>query len=390
MLLPSPLVHIVTFTSLFSILRPGFHVLQRGILAIAHSVFGLDILDRDAKVQFVLVLKHFSLNPKLNLQFKCSDQTEPGLGLSSLKWCGCGEGGGGGGGGDKEAVAAVQGGGGGEVVVVVVLNEKVAPTGGLPVTQYPVDYVYEIPMTDMDLQHNATSPGCTYKWYTGTPVYDFGYGLRYTTFSHKWAKAPSSTYSIQTLVQSGNLYSYLHLAPFDTFTINFTNAGNVTSAFASLLFVNRTYGPSPYLNKSIITSACLHDIASGDTASVALAVTLGSIARADTYGSATQITDVTTKNTVADDVMGPSPHGQLHCRVEDFERPKGEYTKSGLRNQSANKKNGERFVLIIEEPYPHNEYIQALLGLGAGWRDAYYQSLLIVLAGWERYPVSDL
>ncbi|EGN91421.1 hypothetical protein SERLA73DRAFT_157564, partial [Serpula lacrymans var. lacrymans S7.3] len=43
-----------------------------------------------------------------------------------------------------------------------------------------------------------------------------------------------------------------------------------------------------------------------------------------------------------------------------------------------------------EEPYPHDEYYQALLGLGAGWRDAYYQSLPSVLAGWERCPVSDL
>ncbi|EGO02608.1 hypothetical protein SERLA73DRAFT_150290 [Serpula lacrymans var. lacrymans S7.3] len=45
---------------------------------------------------------------------------------------------------------------------------------------------------------------------------------------------------------------------------------------------------------------------------------------------------------------------------------------------------------LREEPYPHDECIQALLGLGAGWRDAYYQSLPSVLAGWERYPVSDL
>ncbi|EGN93476.1 glycoside hydrolase family 3 protein [Serpula lacrymans var. lacrymans S7.3] len=166
-----------------------------------------------------------------------------------------------------------------------IISGKVAPAGRLPVTQYPADYVYEIPMTDMDLRPNATSPGRTYKWYTGTPIYDFGYGLHYTTFSYKWAKAPSSTYNIQTLVQSGNLYSYLDLAPFDTFTVNVTNTGNVTSDFASLLFVNGTYGPSPYPNKSLITYARLHDIASGDTASVALGVTLGSIARADTYGN---------------------------------------------------------------------------------------------------------
>ncbi|EGO04453.1 hypothetical protein SERLA73DRAFT_148957 [Serpula lacrymans var. lacrymans S7.3] len=33
---------------------------------------------------------------------------------------------------------------------------------------------------------------------------------------------------------------------------------------------------------------------------------------------------------------------------------------------------------------------QALMGLEAGWQDANHQSLLIVLAGWEQYPVSDL
>lgn len=32
-------------------------------------------------------------------------------------------------------------------------------------------------------------PGRTYKFYTGKPVFSFGDGLSYTTFSYKWSVA---------------------------------------------------------------------------------------------------------------------------------------------------------------------------------------------------------
>lgn len=106
-----------------------------------------------------------------------------------------------------------------------ILSGKVAPAGRLSITQYPADYVYEIPMTDMNLRPSATSPGRTYKWYDGTPVYPFGYGEHYTTFNYHWTKAPASTYNIQELVDAGQGVTYVDTATFDTLAIDVTNTG---------------------------------------------------------------------------------------------------------------------------------------------------------------------
>ncbi|KIJ64903.1 glycoside hydrolase family 3 protein [Hydnomerulius pinastri MD-312] len=165
------------------------------------------------------------------------------------------------------------------------LSGKVAFAGRLPVTQYPADYVYEIPMTDMNLRANATSPGRTYMWYTGTPVYEYGYGEHYTTFSSKWSKAPAKTYNIQELVDAGKYATYLDTATFDTLSIDVKNTGKVTSDYVTLLFAKGTYGPAPYPNKTLITYTRLHSIAPGSTTTAVLPITLGAIARADTYGN---------------------------------------------------------------------------------------------------------
>ncbi|KAF5016055.1 hypothetical protein F66182_12392, partial [Fusarium sp. NRRL 66182] len=62
-----------------------------------------------------------------------------------------------------------------------ILSGKRAPAGRLVTTQYPAEYATQFPATDMNLRPDgASNPGQTYKWYTGTPVYDFGYGLFYT------------------------------------------------------------------------------------------------------------------------------------------------------------------------------------------------------------------
>ena len=49
--------------------------------------------------------------------------------------------------------------------------------------QYPVDYVNQVAYDNMTMR---VSPGRTYKFYTGKPVFEFGTGLSYTTFSMQW------------------------------------------------------------------------------------------------------------------------------------------------------------------------------------------------------------
>ncbi|OJA19099.1 hypothetical protein AZE42_10045 [Rhizopogon vesiculosus] len=166
-----------------------------------------------------------------------------------------------------------------------ILSGKVAPAGRLPITQYPANYVDEIPMTDMNLRPNVTSPGRTYIWYIGQPIYEFGYGKHYTTFSYKWAQAPACSYDIQDLVAAAKYDSYLDNAPFATLAVDVTNTGQVTSDYVSLLFANGTYGTAPYPNKVLVSYARSHSITPGNTTTAKLPITLGNLARADINGN---------------------------------------------------------------------------------------------------------
>eukprot|EP01088_Endostelium_zonatum_P017320 TRINITY_DN5050_c0_g1_i2.p1 TRINITY_DN5050_c0_g1~~TRINITY_DN5050_c0_g1_i2.p1 ORF type:complete len:434 (-),score=89.62 TRINITY_DN5050_c0_g1_i2:47-1348(-) len=63
------------------------------------------------------------------------------------------------------------------------------PGGRLSSTVYQADYINEISMFDMNMRPNTTthSPGRTYRFFTGQPVYEFGHGLSYTTFLYRFS-----------------------------------------------------------------------------------------------------------------------------------------------------------------------------------------------------------
>ncbi|PIL26674.1 hypothetical protein GSI_11250 [Ganoderma sinense ZZ0214-1] len=172
-----------------------------------------------------------------------------------------------------------------------ILTGKVVPAGRLPITQYPAAYADQVPMTDMTLRPSATNPGRTYKWYTETPVYEFGFGLHYTTFSFAWestarTNAPATSYAIDELVSSGNdSIAFLDLAPLDTFAVRVTNTGKATSDYVALLFASGKFGPAPHPNKQLVAYTRVHGLAPGKSEVVEMAVTLGAIARADESGA---------------------------------------------------------------------------------------------------------
>ncbi|KIJ31884.1 glycoside hydrolase family 3 protein [Sphaerobolus stellatus SS14] len=170
----------------------------------------------------------------------------------------------------------------GGTAIVDILRGKAAPAGRLPLTQYPASYI-SVPMTDMSLRPSATNPGRTYKWFTGTPVFEFGHGLHFTTFTSTWQQKPATEFSIQSLFRGAK--NPLDLAPFTTFKINVQNTGHTQSDYVALLFANGTGGPAPHPNKELVSYTRLQGINPGQTVTATLPVTLGSIARADVNGN---------------------------------------------------------------------------------------------------------
>lgn len=180
----------------------------------------------------------------------------------------------------------------GGTAIFDIIAGKEAPAGRLPTTQYPANYVNEIPITDMTLRPSGNSTGRTYKWYSGEPVVEFGHGLHYTNFTLDWAEEPAQTeFSIQELVGGSgdaNSTSKLDLIEFETFEVDVQNEGDTSSDFVVLAFVKTTNaGPEPYPNKSLVSYTRVHDVPASSSATASLKVNIGSLARASEEGDLT-------------------------------------------------------------------------------------------------------
>eukprot|EP00912_Choanoflagellata_sp_UC4_P002009 UC4_evm6s1289 len=73
---------------------------------------------------------------------------------------------------------------GGDAIADVIFG-KVNPSGRLTMTWYPEQFTKQVTITDMHMRPNSTSgnPGRTHRFYTGTPVFPFAFGLSYSDFN---------------------------------------------------------------------------------------------------------------------------------------------------------------------------------------------------------------
>jgi beta-D-xylosidase 4 len=171
--------------------------------------------------------------------------------------------------------------------IVDILTGKAAPAGRLPQTQYPSNYISEVPMTDMGMRPGKNNPGRTYKWYNGSAVFEFGYGMHYTNFSASITSKLSQSYAISDLTskcQSTNSTS-LERCAFASIEVGVTNTGKTTSDYVTLGYVAGNFGPAPQPKKSLVSYQRLFNITGGSTGTATLNLTLASLARVDQMGN---------------------------------------------------------------------------------------------------------
>ena len=139
---------------------------------------------------------------------------------------------------------------GGLALANVVLGQY-NPGGRLPITYYPASYVDAVSMFDMQMRPSSTNPGRTYKFYTGQPVFEFGHGLSYTTFSYTWYNSSGNPIiSIQSVMESKNPGEKLL---FRSYRVDVTNTGDRLGDDVVLAFITppsvSINDPSPPLKK---------------------------------------------------------------------------------------------------------------------------------------------
>lgn len=173
---------------------------------------------------------------------------------------------------------------GGDAILNVVTG-RIAPAGRLPVTQYPAEYVHQVPMTDMALRPNKTSgnPGRTYMWY-GDATLPFGYGMHYTNFTVSVESGKlKETYAIADLTTDCDEH-YKDLCPFRNITVSVENTGSVASDYVALGFLAGDHGPAPRPLKRLVAYTRLPGIKAGASRDATLPLTLGSLGRHNERG----------------------------------------------------------------------------------------------------------
>ncbi|CAN6891815.1 unnamed protein product [Brassica oleracea] len=105
---------------------------------------------------------------------------------------------------------------GGDAIAQVIFGDY-NPSGRLPETWYSQEFADKVAMTDMNMRPNSTSgfPGRSYRFYTGKPIYKFGHGLSYSSFSTFVLSAPSTIH-----IKTNPILKLNKTTPIDISTVN--------------------------------------------------------------------------------------------------------------------------------------------------------------------------
>ena len=139
--------------------------------------------------------------------------------------------------GIKDAIGTIvdvfEGGQSAGTAAAQILFGDYSPSGMMPFTTYPDDFVTKVAMSDMSMRPNATtgSPGRTYRFYAEAPLWPFGFGLSYTTWGYTWAAVPGQQQPAATLHGGGGGLQ---------FTVELSNTGGTDSAKTVQLYIRQT------------------------------------------------------------------------------------------------------------------------------------------------------
>merc|ERR1712110_759646 len=92
---------------------------------------------------------------------------------------------------------------GGHAIAATIFGRN-NPGGKLPVTIYHSSYINEVDFLNMSMVAGA---GRSYKYFTGTPLFPFGFGLSYTTFDIKWATQPPAATVVRSSTSPSATYA---------------------------------------------------------------------------------------------------------------------------------------------------------------------------------------
>jgi hypothetical protein len=176
---------------------------------------------------------------------------------------------------------------GGDAIAQVIFGDY-SPAGRLPYTIYPGSFVTQVPMYDMGMRPNATSnnPGRTYRFYEGTPVYPFGYGLSYTNFNFTFPDSSAlfidSAY-IQKYIKE-DIYSPLTLPTLMDVSVTVKNTGNRKSDVVVQLFVVPSNPGNGNPLKFLAGFSRVHDLMPNESVTVQIPVTAHDLSLVDANG----------------------------------------------------------------------------------------------------------